>query len=376
MAPALVVHQLLPTLRHGDAAGAHTLQVRQALRQAGFESELFVEHHDDDFAGDVHLYDELGAFCRPGRTALLYQMAIGSKIADMLLERPEPLLVNYHNLTPAAFFWRWDPSLVDGIVWGHVQLHRLVHRTFHAIAVSSFNRRDLDRAGYASTAVSPPLVDVATFGAAHPPPAPADAPAQGGGARWLFVGRLAPNKAAHDLVKALAAYRRVYDPAARLQLVGGHGHPAYTDAVRRLVDALDLADAVELTGTVTHDQLAAAYRRADVFTCASDHEGFCFPLLEAMHHGLPIVAYRSSAVPETVGRGGVVVDDKSPAGFAAAVHQVLVDPGRRRRLAAAGRRRLGAFDLAACSAALVDQVRQGLVNAELLPGQPSWKTSP
>lgn len=372
MAEALAVHQLLPTLRHGDAAGAHTLQVRRVLRQAGFESELFVEHHDDDFAGDVHHYSELGAFCRPGRTALLYQLAIGSKIADLLLERPEPLLVNYHNLTPASFFWRWDPGLVDGIVWGHVQLHRLVPRTVHAIAVSSFNRRDLDRAGYVSTAVSPPLVDVAAFGAADAAPEPA--PPVRPGARWLFVGRLAPNKAAHDLVKALAAYRRVYDPDARLLLVGGHGHPAYTDAVRRLVEALDLADAVELAGGVTHAELAAAYRRSDVFTCTSDHEGFCFPLLEAMHHGLPIVAYRSSAVPETVGDGGLVVDDKSPGAFATAVHCVLADPRRRRQLAQAGRRRLAAFDLPRCAAELLRQVHQGLVNAELLAGRASWTT--
>ncbi len=366
-----VVHQLLPSLRLGDAAGAHTLQVQIALREAGFESELFVEHHDEVFAGRVHHYSELGAHCSLGRTALLYQLAIGSKIADMLLDRPEPVIVNYHNLTPAAFFWPWDPGLVEGIVWGHLQLHQLWGRATHAVAVSSFNRIDLDRAGYLSTAVAPPLVDLAGFEGTADPEALARYRSRPG-AQWLFVGRLAPNKAAQDLVKALAAYRRVYDPEARLVLVGGQGHPVYTDAVRNLIEALDLVDAVELTGGVSHGELAAAYESSDAFVCLSDHEGFCFPLLEAMAHDLPVVAYGSSAIPETVGTGGVVLAEKSPFTVAAAVHQVLSVPGRREVLAAAGRARLADFELTRTRARMVEEVRRGLVNAELIPGVPSW----
>ncbi len=363
-----MVHQLLPALRRGDAAGAHTLQVRAALRAAGFESELFVEQHDDELAGDVHHYSKLGAHCRPGRTALLYQLAIGSKLADALMERPEPVIVNYHNLTPASFFWQWDPGLVDGIVWGHRQLHQLVPRTLHAIAVSPFNQTDLDRAGYVSTAVCPPLVDVAGTSAPRPPRPPG-----GSGARWLFVGRLAPNKAAHDLVKALAAYRRAYDPEATLRLVGGQGHPVYTAAVRNLVDSLGLCEAVDLVGGVSQRQLADAYAECDVFTCLSDHEGFCFPLLEAMYHAVPVVAFGSSAIPGTIGAGGLVLSDKSPGAVAAAVHAVMRDGDLRRHLVDAGRRRLAAFDLTVTAGKMVSAVRQGLVNARLLPGRPSWE---
>ena len=52
---------------------------------------------------------------------------------------------------------------------------------------------------------------------------------------------------------------------------------------------------------------------------ASDHEGFCVPLAEAMGHGVPIVAYGVTAVPETVGGAGLVLPDKSAVPFAAAV---------------------------------------------------------
>ncbi len=369
------VHLLLPTLGAGDAAGSHTLQLQQALRDAGMECELFVEHRDESFAGMVHHYSELGSFCRPGRTALVYQLAIGSPVADMLLDRAEPLIVNYHNLTPASFFWQWDPGLVDGIVWGHRQLHQLVPRTVHAIGVSELNRRDLERAGYSSTAVSPPLVRLGGGWESLPDSAPARAngdtrgarTARGEGARWLFVGRLAPNKAAHDLVKALYAYRRAYDPGARLVLVGGQGHPLYTAAIKGLVDALGLVEAVELAGAVDDESLAGYYASADIFVCLSDHEGFCFPLLEAMGHDLPVVAYGAGAVPETLGAAGLVLPVKSPAVVAAAVHQVLSgSPGLRRRLVAASRERLGVFSLERERRAMVAEVMKGLALAGLL----------
>jgi glycosyltransferase involved in cell wall biosynthesis len=163
---------------------------------------------------------------------------------------------------------------------------------------------------------------------------------------WLFVGRLAPNKAQHDLLKALSVYRRVFDPEARLRLVGGSSSHAYATALVDFITALQLEDAVELCGEVTDAELAAHYRAADVFVSASDHEGFCIPLLEAMHHRLPIVAYGSSAIPETLGGAGLCLASKEPTVLAAAIHRVAHDRVLREALVAAGLRRLADFDLA------------------------------
>lgn len=344
------------------------MYAREVLRGAGYESELFVEMHDEGLGGEVHHYSELDRFCRRGRTALIYQLAIGSKVADALAGRAEPLIVNYHNLTPPAFFGTWDPGLVDGIVWGLRQLHQLVPRTSHAIAVSGFNERDLVMAGYHSTAVVPPFVDVAAFANGSRPSSPATHATRTKGARWLFVGRLAPNKAAHHIVMALAAYRRAYDSDASLTLVGGHGHRLYTKAVEDLIEALGLGCAVELKGSVTHEELAGAYAGADVFVCLSDHEGFCFPILEAMHHDLPVVAFAAGAIPETVGSGGLVLQDKSPAEVAAAVHRVLSRADARERLADAGRRRLTHFDPLRTRVRFLEEVGRGLERAGLNRG--------
>ena len=86
---------------------------------------------------------------------------------------------------------------------------------------------------------------------------------EAGGADWLFVGQIAPHKAQHDVVKAFACYRRVYDRDARLHLVGREMGSAYIDALRRFAVALGLKDAVSLPGSVSAGALVAYYEAAD-----------------------------------------------------------------------------------------------------------------
>jgi glycosyltransferase involved in cell wall biosynthesis len=166
-----------------------------------------------------------------------------------------------------------------------------------------------------------------------------------GGTALLFVGKVSPHKAQHDLVKALAAYRQLYDPKARLRLVGGAISEDYRVAVERFADELGLLDAVEIAGSVTHEELIAYYAATDVFVCLSNHEGFCVPLLEAMYHRVPIVAHTSSAVPETVDGAGLVLPGKNPALVAAAIDRVVTDDQLRAALAQRASERVVSFSL-------------------------------
>lgn len=333
------VDQVIPSLASRDAIGNHTLQVRALLRDLGLESDIYYGNATADVAGEGRPLDALGPV-HPERW-LLYQMSIGSPAGEVVAGRDDPLLVNYHNITPAELLARFEPAIAEEARWGRAQLGALAGRTRLAVCDSAYNAGELERAGYRSTAVVPLLVDFAGFGGAADPECLArlEARRAAGGADWLFVGKVAPHKAEHDLVKALAVYRRIYDPRARLTVVGGAISEAYRRLVEELAAGLGLAEAVTLVGSVSHGELVAHYQAADVFTCASDHEGFCVPLVEAMYHRLPVVAHGVAAVPETVGGAGVLVADKDPLRFAATVHRVLADAALRRRLAdAAGRR--------------------------------------
>jgi glycosyltransferase involved in cell wall biosynthesis len=147
----------------------------------------------------------------------------------------------------------------------------------------------------------------------------------------------------------------MYDQAARLWLVGGSSSHAYQRTLERYIDALGLTSAVTLTGSVPQSVLVSYYRHADIFVCLSEHEGFCIPLLEAMWHRVPIVAVASSAIPETVAGGGIVLPmprNQQPSSevVAAAVHRVLTDGHVHDELVRAGVDRVADFALDKTSA--------------------------
>jgi len=335
------LHQFVPTLDPG-AVGTHILEIQAALRDAGWRSEVFSEHTKAPYAGRAHRYTDYGhAVPMDAGDVLLYHAAIGSSVADWLMDRRPPRLVlDYHNITPAEWFADWEPPLAYGLAWGREQLHRLARRARVGLADSAFNAAELRATGFRHTEVLPILRPSSTGGA---DPARVAALRAGPGTRWVFVGRLAPNKRQHLLIGALHAYRLAYDPDARLDLVGGTSSPAYGSALREYAAALGLAAAVTFAGAVSDAERDARYAAADVFVSVSAHEGFLVPLLEAWEAGVPVVAYAAAAVPETLGGGGVLVDSAAPEVVAAAVARVVRDPGLASALRAAGRARLASL---------------------------------
>jgi len=343
------VHQFVASLVAHDAVGAHTLAVQGLLRDLGYRSEIYVQSAAPALRARTEPYLRFGRDHPESDSGavLLYQASTGARMAEFLVRRPERTLVNYHNITPPRFFEPWSPRIGVELRAGLRQVADLGERGAAGLAVSRFNEADLAAMGYGTTDVVPVLVDLDALvgdvdGAAF------DRLQRGKrSVDLLFVGRLVPHKCQHDLVKVLAWFRRVYDGDARLHLVGGFGPRTYVEAVRRLAVEAGVADAVSITGPVSPGELAAHYRSADAFVCLSEHEGFCIPLLEAWHHGLPVVAFAAGAVPETLGDAGLLLDDKRPSVVSAAVAAVTIDSDTAlaATLAEAGRARLGDYSL-------------------------------
>jgi len=365
------IHQFVPMLHRRDAVGQHTLGVQAELSARGIDSAIYVELDDPETVAATRPATSYPSDARPGNV-LVYQFATASDLAGWLGSRPEPLVVNYHNVTPAPLFAPWDNELARHQVRAHIELSGLAARAALGVAVSELNRGDLVQAGFAATAVVPPIAALSAGPARRARPGRGDTTGAGPsgtgdrprlrGARWLAVGRLAPNKAVEDAVAALLAYRAIHDPEAELLVVGRPAVPSYSAALRRYAADLGLTGAVRFAGRVDDAALVSAYESADVLVVASEHEGFCLPVVEAMAHLLPVVAYREGAVPETLGGAGVLIDNKDPVSIADAVRRLQADHDFRAAVVAAGTERVPALRLDTAGqrlAELLEAVRDG-----------------
>jgi L-malate glycosyltransferase len=350
--PAL--HQFIATLNPHDATGTHALKLRDALRRAGWRSELFAEAIHDDLAPEAFKHWTYPEHAAPGDVAI-YQFTTSSAVAGYLAELGLPLILDFHNFTGPEYFAGWEPQSVTRAAAAGDELARLAPAALLGLAKSPFSRRELERAGCRHTVVAPVLAD---YGRVTGPPDPRVAAElarlrAGGGADILFVGRIVPSKAQHDLVKALWAYRRLYDGQARLHLVGGTSSFAYTKALQEFVHELGLSAAVRLPGEVSDAALAAYFGAADVYLSLSAHEGFGVPLVEAMVAGVPVVTRAAGAVSDTVADAALVLDAADPSYIAAAVHRACTDRRLRAALTEAGGRRADALSGDAVAADLV-----------------------
>ncbi len=301
------------------------------LRELGADSTIYAAHLN---AGTEDLARHYRHHAKdPSPDLVIYQASIGSPMVDYLLGRPEPLMLNYHNMTPPEFFYGWEPTLGAELAFGRRQLARLCRRVVVAVADSDFNARELIDFECRRVEVIPVLTDDALFPVDGSLQTPADR--DDSAFTVLFVGRLAPNKCQHDLLAAMAVLRQRV-PTAELVLVGSPTSRRYEKALREFAADLGIADAVSFEGSVPVPELTSWYRRADVFVCLSEHEGFCVPILEAMAWGVPVVAFDAAAVPKTVASAGLVLDDKSPAVVAAAVERIVGDEPLRQRLVRLG----------------------------------------
>ncbi len=291
------------------------------------KAELDTAYRDDN-PDDLLIY-HYSAYCEN------YQLFRRSRHRKLLV---------YHNITPSHFYRPYDPFMEAVCSQGRAVLP-LLRECELAVGVSEYNRRELVEAGFPPerTAVLPILLDLDTVAATRRDEKLFRRLSQSRGTRLLFVGRVAPNKAHQDLLSLLAAYREGVDPYAHLTLVGARFLPRYDALLDRLAERLGVAEAVTFTDRVSLSELKAYYEGASVFVCASQHEGLCVPLLEAMGVGLPILARAEAAVPDTLGEAGVLYHASDFGTLAETVGLMVGEEGLRGRLVAGGRERLAHF---------------------------------
>ncbi|HEY5170611.1 MAG TPA: glycosyltransferase family 4 protein [Acidimicrobiia bacterium] len=335
------IHQVLVAASPGDAITNMALGTRRLLRRIG-PSEIYSRHIAPELLGDV--LPLAGYRPRHARNLLLFHASIGqSDVHEFLTSRDEHLVLVYHNMTPGRYFEPYDPVFAELLELGRREVERLRPRVVCAIAASHYNARELEQMGYSDVRVVPPIVDVRRLSSVEPREstlrhlrhlAAFDAPIM------LCVGQLMPHKRPDFLVQMMHVAETYLGMRGYLLLVGHQRLERYARAIREQVQELNLAS-VHVVGPVDEPDLAAMFRSADAVVTASEHEGFCLPLLEAMTFEKPIVARACAAIPETVGDAALLLPpDRGPAFFAEAVTEMLANEPLKRELIAAGARRL------------------------------------
>jgi len=258
---------------------------------------------------------------------LLHHFSLGSKASRTAFALPDRMALIYHNITPPHYFVGVHRALARQCFRGRRELRAYVDRCDLAMGDSEFNRQDLDALGFPRTAVLPVVPDFS-----HLDLEPNRLVARGFDDDWtniVFVGRVIPNKKIDDLIRFFHVYHSVFNPRSRLLIVGAQsGFERYLASLHQLVRTLG-ASHIHFVGHVSDEELVAFYEAADLFLCASEHEGFCVPIVEAFYKQVPVLAYAATAVPATMDGAGVLFDTKDPMHVARLMDAMLSDPALR-----------------------------------------------
>jgi L-malate glycosyltransferase len=352
------IHQVLVTATPGDAITNSALELRNLLRRVG-PSQVFARYIHPDVAHEIQPLDDYDRIrSRYSRDdLLLFHASIGEPhVFGFVCERPERLVLVYHNISPAEWFYPYDPAFAGLLEAGRQELAKLKDRTVLALADSQFNADELTALGYHDVRVARLIIDVDMLRNIEPDPQTVADLDSIEGPALLFVGQLLPHKRPDLLLKAFHVLTTYLVPDATLLLVGANRLPGYAFSLEQFARELNLGRA-SFRGSLSLEAWAAHWRRADAFVTASEHEGFLVPLVEAMAFDVPAIARAHAAIPETMADAGVLLPpDDDPVLFAEATAEVLSDEALRHDLVERGRHRLHAFDADAARAAILDHL--------------------
>lgn len=337
----MLVHQWIPAAHQGDAIGDSSRRMRDLLRAMGHTSDIFALTIDDALRGDVQPFSDPAS--RQGDLTI-FHFALPSPMTQAFRELPTGRILQYHNVTPAAYFAPYDPTLFRLASIARRELATLVGEVDLALGVSEYNRLELERLGFSPTGVLPLAVDLARL--ANAPARPAlEKTLDDDFVNFLFVGRIAPNKKIEDHIRLAEHYKRYVDAYYRFIFVGRFDAvPRYYATIRALISEYRmLNERFIFTGPVPDADLAVYYRKSAVYISLSEHEGFCAPLVEAMANDLPVLAYSAAAVPETLGGAGVQFAPKDLEYAAELLGALAFDDDLRAQVIAGQRQRLTDF---------------------------------
>lgn len=322
--------QLVNGYSKGDGVGNVITAIDRLLSSKGYSTEIynqiltFSDLNNPDFQGD---------------NIVLYHVALSVDPLVSYLKCKKILL--FHNITdPELLIGAGLQQIRNGCSAGLYDVRSLSKYFDSAIVFSDYSKKTLVDCGWDEKKVyeMPIIVRFDNFSQKYDDDLTKKYSDEY--TNILFTGRIFPNKKQEDIIYAFYEYKKKYNIKSRLFIVGSVGNESYYRALQNLVRKLNLEKDVIFTGRAPFTQYLAYYRLADVFLCMSAHEGFCIPLVEALYFDLPIVAINSTAIPDTLGGSGILLNSREASDVAMAINRIVTDDKYRMQILAGERKRL------------------------------------
>jgi glycosyltransferase involved in cell wall biosynthesis len=339
----IAIHQMLPDFGYGDAIGNDVLEIQKVLKDWGHESEIYAQNVHSKLSGiarPIWEYKEVGS----PNNILIFHFSIGSEMSEFVNHLSDRKILIYHNITPPHFFQGINTEVERRCAWGYEELKKMAPHFDLALGVSEFNRQELSRAGFQNTGVLPIFLDFKNYYQVQEEKLKKNL--QDGKVNILHVGRLVPQKKIEDVIKTFYLFQKRLCPESRLVLVGTDiGMRNYSRAVKQMVEDLAITDKVLFAGFASFRELITYYSTAHLYLCLSEHEGFCVPLMESMFFGVPVIAYLTGGIPETLGGAGLGLVEKNFEEIAELMALILEDQDLRETIVRGQKKRLGELSL-------------------------------
>jgi len=334
-----MIHQFHAGSAFGDAVTNSLFYTQKILIELGFQSNIYCEHIAPELTDSILHYSE---YKSSADNIILIHHSMGHDLDKWITNLKDKIILVYHNITPKSFFPK-DSPFYHYSIKGRKQLQLFKDKAIASIGVSKLNADELLEIGFNknSTMVLPLLIDYEKI-INH---------------NWnhklfddntktynlLFVGRIAPNKGQYELIKLFYIFQEMYHLPSKLYLVGGTSEDEYEYKLKELITQLHLENRVIITGKVSYEDLYAHYHLADAFVCLSEHEGFGVPLIEAMIFDVPVIAYESSNIKNTLDGAGVLFKEKNLEYMAGFISLLAKNRALRRELIKTQREKLVKF---------------------------------
>lgn len=325
---------LLPSFAEHDAMGNYVKIYSEIFQKAGYETQIFARFFDNKFKGYVKSYED---FKEKDFALLNYHHGIGDPVAELAKDTSIPVLLYYHNITPAEYYLEYNWEIFQLLVQGRDQLKYMQKNVDFALSASKYSDRELQEVGYTNRDIVPIFFNTERLANIKSDQKTVNYLNKHKYTNITFIGRFSAHKDQESLVKAFFLYKNHYNNQARLNLVGSCFEKRYLDRIKEIIKKLNLEDSINIPGTVSDEQWRAYYEESAVLVSMSEHEGFFVPVLEANFYETPIIAYNGGAVADTMGEAGILLKTKKPEIVAGLINKVVDDVDLRKQLIENGR---------------------------------------